>query len=97
MKSVYDTVIPPSKNFVFVDEIALLVLAAKKETDDGNIMFCSFLDLLEEVDFLLNKSSKRGEAGSGSDEDNFLPFHCISKGRFSKFCSKLFGVSQKVF
>ena len=96
MKSIYDAVVPPSQYLVLVDEIALFVLAAKEETDNRNIVFCSLLDLLEEVNFLLDECSKWGETCACSDEDHFFPFHRISKGGFPQFSSKLFGVSQEM-
>lgn len=96
MKSVYYAVIPPSQYLVLVNEIALLVLAAEEETDNGNIVFCSLLVLLEKVYFLLNKCSKWGETCACSDEDHFFPFHRISKGGFPQLSPKLFRVSKEM-
>ena len=96
MKSVYDTVIPPSEYLILVDEIAMFMLATEEKTDYWNIMLGSFLDLLEQVNFFLNESSKRSETCASSNENNFLPFHSISKCRFPQFSSKLFRLPQEM-
>ena len=78
MESVNDSLISPSKNLFFVDEISVFVFASEEECD-----YRCCLILIHEMNFFLEICSERGDSGSSCDEDYFFPFHGISECGFS--------------
>ena len=46
--------------------------------------------------FLLQISTKWCQTCSRSNKNSFIPFHCISKGRFPQLCLNMFGIYSKI-